>query len=74
MFKGKLPIQPQFFYSHNDVIKKIFRNQNRNEKVMMILRHHFFVRCFCIQVYRIAGVATAAGAEALLKPQERDTC
>jgi len=33
MFKGTLPIQLQFFYSHNNVIKKnIFRNQNRNEK------------------------------------------
>ncbi len=45
MFKGKLPIQPQFFYSHHDVIKKkYFVIKTEMRKVMMIFRHHFFVR------------------------------
>ena len=46
MFKGKLPIQPQFFYSHNDVIKKNFVIKTEMKKVMMILTASLFVRCF----------------------------
>jgi len=33
----------------------------------MIFKHHFSCDGPCVQVYRIVGVATAAGAEALLK-------
>ena len=34
----------------------------------MIFKHYFFVDGPGIQVYRIVGVATAVGAEALPKP------
>ncbi len=37
MFKGKLPIKPQFFYSHDYVIKKNFVITTEMKKVMMIL-------------------------------------
>jgi hypothetical protein len=42
------------------------------KKVTMIHNHHFFVECPCNQVYRIVGVATAAGAELCRSHQERD--
>ena len=75
MFKGKLPIKPQFFYSHDYVIKKkYFVIKTEMKKGMMILRHHFFMRCFLYTgLSHCRGRHSGGGGSLYRIPLERDT-
>jgi hypothetical protein len=44
-----------------------FRNKTEMKKGTVIFRHHVSLVQPCLQVYRIMGVATAAGTEDLPK-------
>ena len=64
---GNEPTQPLIFFFLRRQFRENYVTKTEMKKVIMILGILFRVDGSCILVYRIVGVASAAGVEALLK-------